>query len=155
LAGGDRNTKYFHKIASHNRVKKHIWEIIRDDGDKVVDQQGIKEEAVHYFKCFYSASSLPNIEEQFKILDLFPVMVGEEEAVTLYKPVTMAELKSVLFLCKKEKSPGPGQLVNKFFIYFFDLVGEDLLAMVEESRLLGKIIGGLNSTFSDTDTESQ
>jgi exonuclease III len=46
LAGGDRNTKYFHKIASHNRVKKHIWEIVRDDGVKVVDQQGIKEEAV-------------------------------------------------------------------------------------------------------------
>jgi hypothetical protein len=56
LEGGDRNTKYFHKIASHNRVKKHIWEINRDDGDIVVDQQGIKDEAVHYFKQFYRAS---------------------------------------------------------------------------------------------------
>jgi hypothetical protein len=36
---------------------------------------------------------------------------------------------------------------NKFFIYFFELVSEDLLAMVEESRILGKIVGGLNATF--------
>jgi hypothetical protein len=147
--------KYFHKIASHNRVKKHIWEIVRDDGVKVVDQQGIKEEAVQYYKRFYSASTLSNLEEQFKILDLFPVMVSEEEAVTLYNPVTMEELKSILFHCKKEKSLGPDDWSTNFFIYFFDLVGEDLLAMVEESRLLGKIIGGLNSIFSDVDTESQ
>ena len=36
---------------------------------------------------------------------------------------------------------------NKFFIYFFDLVGEDLLAMVEESIILGKIVSFLNATF--------
>jgi hypothetical protein len=147
LAGGDRNTKYFHKVASHNRIKKHIWKISRDDGEKVTDQHGIKSEAVQYFKHFYSASTIPNIEEQFKLLDLFPVMVGEEEAVTLYNPVTMAELKLVLFHCKKEKSLGPDGWSTDFFIHFFDLVGEDLLQMVEESRLLGKIVGGLNSTF--------
>jgi hypothetical protein len=33
LASGDKNTKYFHKLASHNRVKKHIWEIKRGEGD--------------------------------------------------------------------------------------------------------------------------
>jgi hypothetical protein len=35
----------------------------------------------------------------------------------------------------------------KFFVHFFDLVGEDLLDMVEETRHKGKIYGGLNSTF--------
>jgi hypothetical protein len=34
-----------------------------------------------------------------------------------------------------------------FFTFFFDLVGEDLLEMVEESIRLGNIIGSLNSTF--------
>jgi hypothetical protein len=35
----------------------------------------------------------------------------------------------------------------EFFIHFFDLVGEDLLAMVEESWYRGHITGSLNSTF--------
>ena len=127
MAGGDRNTKYFHKVASHNRIKKHIWKISRDDGEKVTDRHGIKSEAVQYFKRFYSTSTIPNIEEQFKLLDLFPIMVGEEEAVTLYNLVTMEKLKLVLFHCKKEKSLGPDDWSTNFFIHFFDLVGEDLL----------------------------
>jgi len=35
----------------------------------------------------------------------------------------------------------------EFFITFFDLVGEYLVQMIEESRKMGSIIGGLNSTF--------
>jgi hypothetical protein len=35
----------------------------------------------------------------------------------------------------------------EFFIFFFDLVGADLLQMVEDSRIKGKIFGSLNSTF--------
>jgi hypothetical protein len=27
LSSGDNNTKYFHKISNHNRIRKHIWEI--------------------------------------------------------------------------------------------------------------------------------
>jgi hypothetical protein len=80
LESGDRNTKYFHKIASHNRVKKHIWEIIRDDGEIVKDQQCIKVEVVHYYKQFYKASQTQNIEEKCKLLDLFPTMVDVKEA---------------------------------------------------------------------------
>jgi hypothetical protein len=36
---------------------------------------------------------------------------------------------------------------SNFLYSFFDLVGEDVLAMVEDSRSSGAIVGGLNSTF--------
>jgi hypothetical protein len=74
-------------------------------------------------------------------------MVDDEESSILFNLVTLEELKSILFHFKKEKSSGPDGWTTEFFIYFFDLVGEDLLAMVEESRRLGSIVGGLNSTF--------
>jgi hypothetical protein len=56
-------------------------------------------------------------------------------------------MKVVLFHFKKEKSLGPDGWTTEFFTFFFNLVGEDLLAMVKDSRLLGSITGGLNSTF--------
>jgi hypothetical protein len=59
----------------------------------------------------------------------------------------LEELKEVLLLFKKEKSRGPDKWTVELFIFFFDLVGEDVLAMVEESRILGAIPGGLNATF--------
>jgi hypothetical protein len=48
---------------------------------------------------------------------------------------------------KKERSPGPDGWTTEFFTFFFDLVGSDLLQMVEDSRIKGKISKSLNSTF--------
>jgi hypothetical protein len=47
----------------------------------------------------------------------------------------------------KDRSPGPDGWTVEFFLQFFDLVGSDLLELVEDSRLRGKITGALNSTF--------
>jgi hypothetical protein len=74
-------------------------------------------------------------------------MLNVDESCTLFNPVTLEELKAVLFHFKKDKSPGPDDWTTEFFTFFFDLVGEDLLEMVEESRRLGSIVGSLNSTF--------
>jgi hypothetical protein len=56
-------------------------------------------------------------------------------------------LREVLSLFKKDKSPGPNGWKIEFFTFFFDLVGDNLLEMVKESRKKGLIAGGLNSTF--------
>jgi hypothetical protein len=74
-------------------------------------------------------------------------MVTAEEAASLYAPVTLTEIKSILQKLKKERSPGPDGWTSEFFLHFFDLVGEDLLQMVEDSRIKGKILGSINSTF--------
>jgi hypothetical protein len=58
-----------------------------------------------------------------------------------------SELKSTLSLLKKEKSPGPDGWTTEFFSLYFDLVGSDLLQMIEDSRIKGKINNSLNATF--------
>jgi len=74
-------------------------------------------------------------------------MVTEEEVDSLFNHVTLEEIKSVLVKFNKDRSPGPNGWTFEFFTSFFDLVGEDLLEMVEDSRRNGKLSGGLNSTF--------
>jgi hypothetical protein len=65
----------------------------------------------------------------------------------LYKPVTLAELEAILKLFKKEKSPGPDGWTVELYLHFFEIMGEYLLALVEETRLSGHISGSINSTF--------
>jgi hypothetical protein len=98
-------------------------------------------------KQFFKANNRPNLNEIINTASLYPKMVTEEEAVDLYKPVTLLELKGILDHFKKERSPGPDGWTSEFFIFFFDLVGDDLLQMVEDSRINGKVFGSLNSTF--------
>jgi hypothetical protein len=74
-------------------------------------------------------------------------VVFDEEANTLYAHVTLDEVKYVLSLFKIDKSPGPNGWTVEFFSTFFDLVGEYIVQMIEESRKNGYITGSLNSTF--------
>jgi hypothetical protein len=147
LKGGDANTKFFHKVASFNRNKKFIWSISNDFGDTHTGQKAIKEAVVSHFCHFFKASDSTSISDSTFLANLYPTMVSEMEAAELYRPVTLLELKFILTLFKKERSPGPDGWTSEFFIHFFDLVGDDLLQMVEHSRINGKVIGSINSTF--------
>jgi hypothetical protein len=147
IQSGDSNTKFFHKMASYNRNRKHVWEVISGTGNKITGQEAIKEEAVNHFKDFFRAKDRTDYTELVRISSLYPSMVTEDEADSLFNPVTLEEIKSVLVKFNKDRSPGPDGWTTEFFISFFDLVGEDLLKMVEDSRRNGKLCGGLNSTF--------
>jgi hypothetical protein len=100
-----------------------------------------------YYNPFLKAQTNANINEKFKIASLFPRMVSDEDVVSLFNLATLKELKDVLLHFKNEKSPSPDVWTDEFFTIFFDIVGEDLLEVVEDSRVKGNIRGGLNSTF--------
>jgi len=147
LKSGDSNTKYFHNLASLNRSKKSIWSIDSEERGTVRGIEEIKAEAVSFFKSQYKASSALNLPDKITTAGLYPTYFSTEEVTEIYNPVTLSEIKDILIHFKRERSPGPDGWTTEFFIFFFDLVGEDLLQMVEDSRLKGHISGSLNSTF--------
>ena len=59
----------------------------------------------------------------------------------------MDEIKQALKSFKKDKLSGPDGWHVEFFLAFMDLIGIDLLDMVETSRLEGRVLPSLNSTF--------
>ena len=85
--------------------------------------------------------------DQVKMATLFPNMILESKLEALYKLVDKEELKKIISSLKVDKSPGTDGWTMEFFKHFFDLVGDDILEMIEESRTLGFIPGALNSTF--------
>jgi hypothetical protein len=62
-------------------------------------------------------------------------------------PVTLAEIQSTLKGFSASKSPGPDGWPVEFFQVFFDLAGNDILDMVEETRKEGRVSDALNVTF--------
>jgi hypothetical protein len=70
-----------------------------------------------------------------------------EDNVVIDRVVTKQEIWDILSQFSKDKSLGPDGWTVEFFTLFFDVVGDDLLDMVEDSRIRGKIQKSLNSTF--------
>jgi hypothetical protein len=78
---------------------------------------------------------------------LYPTFVTALEVQELEKRVTKDEVFEVIKGFSRDKSPGPDGWTVEFYHCFFELVGQDLVDMVEETRLKGEIIPSINSTF--------
>ena len=84
---------------------------------------------------------------QVEVALKFPVMFNAEAGIKLFEPVTVDEILKTLKKFDRSKSPGPDGWTVEFFLHFFDIIGPDLTAMVEESRIQGRVCSSLNSTF--------
>jgi hypothetical protein len=144
---GDLNTKYFHHFASSCRNKKHIWDIKDEVGTTHRGQQAIKTTTTCFFKSYYEATPHNNLQDPVTVARLFPRSVTEDDSIIMDSPCTLQEVLDALKSFTKDKIPGPDGWTVEFYLHFFDLVGVDLLELVEDSRLRGKVTGALNSTF--------
>jgi len=63
-------------------------------------------------------------------------------------PTSKEELQTVLHSFKKDKSPITGRWTIEFFTRFYELIEEDLLRVVEECLITGRILRAFNITFS-------
>jgi hypothetical protein len=147
IKSGDRNTKFFHLYASHRRNKKFIWEINDEKGKVHSGQQAIKEEAVRHFSSFFNDTGQTFMEERLESVRLYPTFVTALEVQDLEKEVTKDEVFEVIKGFARDKILDLDGWTVEFYHCFFELVGQDLVDMVEETRLKGEIIPSINSTF--------
>ena len=84
---------------------------------------------------------------QLKVLKNFPNFFFVEEGQKVGVEVSKEEVKATLAQFSKHKSPDPDGCPTEFFLHFFDLMGEEITLLINESRRLGSIPGSLNATF--------
>ena len=50
MKGGDMSTKFFHNQCKERQRRNTLIELIKDNGEKVIDQGEINEEVISYFE---------------------------------------------------------------------------------------------------------
>jgi len=81
------------------------------------------------------------------VAQLFPKYVEEEENERIMAPISKFEVENALKTMQKDKSSGSDGWTVEFFQHFFDLFGEEIVGVVEESRIRGFIHEPFNTTF--------
>ena len=90
---------------------------------------------------------MDDILNQLKVIEEVPHFFYDEDSDVAGRTISLNELKEVLRSFQKDKSPGPNGWTHELFSFFFDLMGQDLLNAVEESKIFGFVNGDLNATF--------
>jgi hypothetical protein len=87
------------------------------------------------------------IAEIVKMTSFFPSFVNEEDNQKLMEDISKDELHLVLHTFLKNKSPGPDDLPIEFSLGFYETLEEDLMRVINESRLSWRMLAAFNSTF--------
>ncbi|GJS49475.1 RNA-directed DNA polymerase, eukaryota [Tanacetum coccineum] len=139
---GDENSKFFHRVINRKRANLAIRGVMVDS-EWVDDPRRVKEEfCSHFATKFHAPSGIRN-----KINFLFPNQLSSDQAFELEKQVSTDEIRTTVWACGENKSPGPDGFTFEFFRKFWDTIGPDLCLVVEWLFDHGLFSKGCNSSF--------
>jgi len=138
----DRNTKYFHRIATaHKRVNS--IDNLKVDGMEVTDAEEIKEAIQNYYKNLYKEAE----EWRPELVLHEATRISAEEQEELQRQFEEDEILEGIKLCAMEKAPGPDGFPMSFYLAFWELIKEDILKTIQYFYEHQKFEKSLNATF--------
>jgi hypothetical protein len=93
LREGDRNTTFFHARASARKKTNRIDILVREDGSKCEDQQGIKGMVHSFYEDLFTLDPFLSMDE---VLDAIPVKVDDTMNASLCEQYSNDEIKEAL-----------------------------------------------------------
>ncbi|CAN0853710.1 Transposon TX1 uncharacterized 149 kDa protein [Linum grandiflorum] len=139
---GDRNTKYFHRVANFNRRRNHL-DGLWSDGIQIVGQSNVAMAAVAFYSTLYEEVKVFRPFSSFLISKHLP----HGMALSLETTVTEKEVWDALCSCAGEKAPGPDGFQMTFFKRNWDIVKKDVCNAVMEFFDKSSLPLSVNSTF--------
>ena len=141
---GDRNTAYFHRMASIKSSAKVIT-FIQDGETRITKSRLMEEHVVSYFQNIFGGNN--NCVNNGLAATVIPFMVTEEENAMLAAMPMFDEIKDAVFTMNADGAPGPDGFGGHFYQHFWDIVSADLVSSVQEFFYTGVLIPNINSNI--------
>ncbi|KAH0705908.1 hypothetical protein KY285_010432 [Solanum tuberosum] len=125
---GDANTKYFHALIRGRRRRLFIHKICTGNDVWIQGDDQIAQAACDYFQGMFTGQNR-RIDE--RILQHLPTLVTPDQNQKLQEMPTLEELKQVVFAMNPNSAPGPDGIGGKFYQACWNIIKEDLLAVVQ------------------------
>ncbi|RVW39723.1 LINE-1 reverse transcriptase-like [Vitis vinifera] len=142
LKEGDRNTKFFHKMANAHRRRKQLNRI-KVNERCFTGESEIKEEVGRNFQELLTDPGdwKPSIEGlNFERLE-------EREVERLEQPFSEEEVFEALKGCCGEKAPRPDGFSMAFWQFAWDFVKVEVLNLFRQFHETGRFVRSMNATF--------
>eukprot|EP00253_Pinus_taeda_P032855 PITA_32855 len=119
----------------------------QEEGEKLEKHEEIEAELLNHFKKVHKEPSIDRTQAICNITSNIPKLVTDQHNQMLLKPVDLQEVDSTVKQLKSGKAPGPDGFTSNFFHHFWELIRQEVLQVVEESRILRWMFSGINATF--------
>ena len=129
LKEGDRNTKYFHAVATSRRRNNMVEGILDFDNRWRSTKEEITSVFLDYFSNIYKTSSPTKMEKVFQVTTR---KVDDQMNADLLREFTTEEVRQALYQMHSSKSPGPDGMTTCFYKEYWSIIGEDVTKLTLE-----------------------
>ncbi|KAM6587586.1 hypothetical protein CsatA_010191 [Cannabis sativa] len=126
LAQGDKNTKFFHRFASHRKKINSIHKLHLPNGGVLSNEEDITREIESHFAQLFS-SSQPVEEDMQKALEGISCFLSDTEKSLLNEEFSMDEIEKAFSQLPLDKAPGPDGFNSNFYKANWSTVKIDVL----------------------------
>ena len=141
LLDGEKPTKYFCSLESHNYLSKIIPKLETDDGQIITNQHDILKASEIFYKNLYSNKDDPHsgIDLQEYLQNTNQPKLTDNESKALEGEITLPELSKALHNMKNNKSPGTDGFSSEFFKVFWRKIGNFVMRAINYSYKIGSL----------------
>nr|GEV84021.1 RNA-directed DNA polymerase, eukaryota [Tanacetum cinerariifolium] len=139
---GDENLSFFHGMLNKKCNQMNIRGIMVD-GVWNEQPNDVKREFLNHYQNRFAKS----VDGLASIDMCSSKSISEEQCVDLEREVTKEEIKSVVWDCGIDKSPGPGGFTFGFYRQFLSVIKHDVYVAVKHFFNHGDIPSRCNSSF--------
>jgi hypothetical protein len=142
LKEGDRNTRFFHKVANSHRRYNRV-EVLSINGVLSDDPNEVKDHVVQFYQNLYSERNTwrPKMDNQDFL------SIDEEDKNWLERDFEEKEVWEVVKGMEGDKAPGPDGFTMAFFQACWGVVKHDFMAVFAEFHRRRQLVNSLNATF--------
>ncbi|GJR67079.1 hypothetical protein Tco_0013144 [Tanacetum coccineum] len=140
--GGRELPKYFHAIINKKRANLSVKGIMVD-GDWIVEPDLVKQEFRRHFTDRFQDPGSRRGSLNFP----FPNRLNNDQILELESPISNEDIRTTVWGCGVDKSPGPDGFTFEFFRKYWTVVGPDFCIAVKWFFDHGDFAIGCNSSF--------
>jgi hypothetical protein len=87
------------------------------------------------------------VKQSPEVTSHIPKLVTPEQNAALKRPISKEEVDQAVKDMPPGKAPGPDGFTTDFFHHCWDIIGNDVWEVIEESRSSGQVLQAFNATF--------
>ena len=129
---GETSSRYFFRLEKKNGVEEWFSAMRKSDGSIVADVPSICDSWISFYSDLFLACPT-NIDVQNRLLDNLSSSVPPSEVPLCEGYLSVDEVYKALLGMAKGKSPGSDGLPAEFYVAFWDILGPDLVEVLNAS----------------------
>lgn len=141
LKHGDRNTSYFHRLATQKQKKKTINKLEDESGVKIEGEENLQTLATKYFQELFTTNP---IQDNSILMNRMEPCVEMYHNEALTKKLLAEEVYDVIKIMASLKAVGNDGFPAFFFQKYWHLVGNDIVRYCLDVLNEGKIFDAIN-----------